>query len=110
MSGERGLGAAQFGIGSGSGSGSAATNNNNNNTYQQKQSFGYNCCSSSYPDIGRVQVQSTAAFLYYLFTALRYSALCFATGDCEDSFRIGCSDSIGQRGEMPKKVAATCYR
>lgn len=61
MSGERGLGAAQFGIGSGSGSGSTANNNNNNgnaNNYQQKQQFtNYSCCSSSgYPDVGRVQV------------------------------------------------------
>lgn len=77
MSGERGLGAAQFGVGTGSGSGSnssAASNNNNNNggntnsnnnnttTYPNKQQFtNYNhtCCSASsaYPDVGRVQVK-----------------------------------------------------
>lgn len=68
MSGERGLGAAQFGIGSGSaGSNSNAANNNNNNgsannNYQQKQqftSYNHSCCSSSgYPDVGRVQVKT----------------------------------------------------
>jgi len=65
MSGERGLGAAQFGVGTGSGSGSANNNNNggtnnNNNGYQSSKFADYNhtCCSASsaYPDVGRVQV------------------------------------------------------
>jgi hypothetical protein len=64
MSGERGLGAAQFGVGTGSGSGSGSNNNNggtnNNSGYQSSKFADYNhpCCSASstYPDIGRVQV------------------------------------------------------
>jgi hypothetical protein len=60
MNGERGLGAAQFGIG---GSGNSANNTSasgsstsNNNNYQKP--FNYHCCASSsgYQNIGRVQV------------------------------------------------------
>jgi len=71
MSGERGLGAAQFGVGTGSGSGSANNNNNggtnnNNNGYQSSKFADYNhtCCSASsaYPDVGRVQVTAKILF------------------------------------------------
>nr|CAH0107702.1 unnamed protein product [Daphnia galeata] len=69
MSGERGLGASQFGSGS---SGTANNNNNNgsaNNNYQQQSkqqqftSYNHSCCSSSgYPDVGRVQVTAKILF------------------------------------------------
>ena len=55
MSGERGLGASQFGIGAGSG-GSGGGNNNNNNTNNYQCNYNHNCCSAAYPDVGRVQV------------------------------------------------------
>jgi len=53
MSGQRGLGATQFSNGS-----SSNTTNNTNAT----NGYSHNCCSSAYPDVGRVQVTAKILF------------------------------------------------
>ena len=101
MSGERGLGAAQFGIGSGSGTGSsssAASNNNGsaNNNYQQKQQFtnyNHSCCSSGYPDVGRVQVRLHFHFIQVDNVMLIMRNLLFA-GYGQNPLRFGGGHSI----------------
>lgn len=108
MSGERGLGAAQFGIGSGSGTGSsssAAANNNNNNgsannNYQQKQQFtnyNHSCCSSGYPDVGRVQVQSASSSLdltRFIVNRPNTLNIIITSGDGQNPLRFGGGHSI----------------
>lgn len=63
MNGERGLGAAQFGVGSGGSSGGGANSNGSDskspNNYQKQ--YNYHCCSA-YQNIGRVQVTAKILF------------------------------------------------
>jgi len=53
MSGQRGLGATQFG----------STSGNTSNTTNNTNSFNHSCCAASaYPDVGRVQVTAKILF------------------------------------------------